>query len=146
MSTRGRKAELKVIEGGLTEAPSVPSHIPDAMKSEWFAVVDDLRSRQMLTEAMSGTVDAYVMALWNMRKAQAAIELHGVLIDGGKGILKQNPAVSLLGKAQSTVQRMAAELGLTPAARSRPKMKGSSSGGSDYDRQQSELFDGVMDF
>ncbi|MBB3289909.1 MULTISPECIES: phage terminase small subunit P27 family [unclassified Rhizobium] len=146
MSTRGRKADLKVIEGGMTETPAVPAHIPDAMRSEWLAVVDDLRERQMLTEAMFGTVDAYVMALWNMRKAQEAIDLHGPLIDGGKGILKQNPAVSLLGKAQSTVLRLAAELGLTPAARSRPKMKGGDKGGSVFDRQQSELFDGLMDF
>ncbi|KQZ50728.1 terminase [Rhizobium sp. Root149] len=125
MSTRGRKAELKVIEGGVkAEAPSIiPAHIPAAMRGEWLAVVEDLRERQMLTDAMFGTIDSYVMALWNMRKAQEALDLHGPLVDSGKGILKQNPAATMLGKAQNTVLRLSAELGLTPASRSRPKMK-----------------------
>jgi P27 family predicted phage terminase small subunit len=64
------------------------------------------------------------VAMFNARKAQEALDLHGVLIDGGKGILKQNPAATLLGKSNSTIQRLAAELGLTPASRSRPRMKG----------------------
>lgn len=125
MSTRGRKAELQVIEGGLEEIPdNLPNHIPSAMRTEWLAVVADLRDRKMLTDAVLGTVDAYVLAISNARKAQEAIVKHGVLIDAGKGILKQNPAVSLLGKSQSTIMRLAAELGLTPASRSRKKMQG----------------------
>lgn len=125
MSTRGRKAELKVIEGGRTDEPEmteVPAHIPAEMHGEWLTVIDDLRARQVFTDAMLGSVDAYVMALFNMRRAQEALDKHGPLIDGGKGILKQNPAATLLGKAQNTVLRLAAELGLTPAARSRPRM------------------------
>lgn len=144
MSTRGRKADLKVIEG-VFEKPleTVPKHIPDEMHPEWRAVVEDLKGRKMLTEAMLGTVDAYVMALWNMRKAQEALDLHGPLVDSGKGILKQNPANTMLGKSQNVVIRLAAEMGLTPAARSRPKMKGDS-GGSSGDVK--DLFGDLMDF
>lgn len=138
MSTRGRKAELKVIEGGLTEKPAVPAHIPVAMHDEWLAVVAELTGRKVITDAMLGTIDAYVMAMFNARKAQDALDLHGVLIDGGKGILKQNPAATLLGKSNSTIQRLAAELGLTPASRSRPRMRGDA--GSDDDRQ-ADMFD-----
>ncbi len=137
VSTRGRKADLKVIEGGLEDAPDVPTYIPEDMRQEWLDVVEDLRGRRMLTEAMIGSVDAYVMAMWNARKAQAALDLYGVLIDGGKGVMKQNPAVSLLGKATSTIQRLAAELGLTPASRSRPKMRGDDRGD---EGQQNDLF------
>jgi P27 family predicted phage terminase small subunit len=124
MSTRGRKADLKVIEGGLKERPAVPAHIPLPMHDEWLAVVAELTGRKVITDAMFGTIDAYVMAMFNARKAQDALDMHGVLIDGGKGILKQNPAATLLGKSNSTIQRLAAELGLTPASRSRPRMKG----------------------
>jgi hypothetical protein len=60
MSTRGRKAELKVIEGGLTEKPAVPAHIPPAMHEEWLAVVAELTGRKVITDAMLGTIDAYV--------------------------------------------------------------------------------------
>lgn len=124
MSTRGRKADLKVIEGGLSGVPDVPAHIPADMHGEWRAVVDDLAARKLLTDAMLGSVEAYIMALWNMRSAQRALDEHGPLVQGERGGLKQNPAVSLLGKAQTAVQRLAAELGLTPASRSKPSMGG----------------------
>ncbi|HEY0960653.1 MAG TPA: phage terminase small subunit P27 family [Novosphingobium sp.] len=145
MSTRGRKAELKVIEGGgVKDVPDeVPAHIPAAMHAEWLAIVADLKARRMLTEAMYGTVDSYVLALWNMRKAQEALDLHGPLVDGGKGILKKNPAATMLGKAQGTVTRLAAELGLTPASRSRSAMMGES--GAEGSTQK-DLFGGILDF
>lgn len=119
---RGRKPELKVVDEDFAvpaEARPVPAHIPAAMHEDWRTVADDLAKRKLLTESMAGSVDAYVMALWNMRQAQAQIEEHGLLINAGKGILKQNPAVSLLGKAQQVVLRLSTELGLTPASRSR---------------------------
>ncbi len=140
MSTRGRKADLKVIEGGLSDAPDVPVHIPVGMHEEWRAVVEDLAARKLLTDAMLGSVEAYIMALWNMRMAQKALDDHGPLVQGERGGWKQNPAVSLLGKAQTAVQRLAAELGLTPASRSKPSMGGGSNEEDDYNGQ-STLFD-----
>jgi len=140
MSTRGRKAELKVIEGGGSverSAENVPSHIRPEMHGEWLAVVADLKRRRIFTEAMLGAIDAYVTALWNMRQAQDALDLHGQLIPGPKGVLMKNPAVTLHGKAQATVMRLSAELGLTPAARSRPKMREDD----DEDRQK-DMFGG----
>lgn len=118
---KGRKAELKVIEGGLDHVPEVPAHIPPDMADEWRGILAELTERKVLTDGMRGTVDAYVMAMHNAREAQKAITAHGVLVAAGKdGILKQNPAVSLLGKANETIMRLAVELGLTPAARSKP--------------------------
>lgn len=129
MSTRGPKPELRVIEGGLENGPpgAVPAHIPEQMAIEWRTVVEDLAARKLLTDAMMGSVDAYIMALWNGRLAQKQIDEHGLLVASGKeGVLKQNPAVSLLGKAQEATIRLAAELGLTPASRAKtapPKEK-----------------------
>lgn len=118
---KGRKAELRVIEGGLDHIPDVPAHIPCDMWDEWLGVMAELTERKVLTDAMRGSVDAYVMAMHNARLAQRAIDQHGLLVASGKeGVLKQNPAVSLLGKAQEAVMRLAVELGLTPASRSRP--------------------------
>lgn len=118
---KGRKAELKVIAGGLDHVPDVPAHVPKEMIAEWIGVIEELTEREVMTEGMRGAVDAYIMAMHNARKAQAEIEKHGLLIPSGKdGILKQNPAVSMLGKANQTIMRLAVELGLTPAARSKP--------------------------
>ncbi len=146
MSTRGRKAELRVIEGGTTEKlpATIPDHIPPEMHGEWTSIVDELTSRRVLTEAMMGGVHAYVMAMFNARKAQTEIDLHGVLIKDAKGVLKKNPAIGFLGKSQSEILRLSAELGLTPASSSRSKMKG---GGADKE-EEPDLFNGksLLDF
>lgn len=140
MSTRGRKAELQVIEGGLSGAPDIPESIPAGMHDEWRAVIADLEKRKVLTDAMLPTVESYILAISNMRMAQAALTKHGALIIGRDGIPKQNPAVSLLGKCNTAIQRLSAELGLTPASRSRKNMTGGSEEGGGNDGQIS-MFD-----
>lgn len=123
MSTRGRKAEPQAVDSGFTEVPDVSAHIPEAMHDEWIAVAADLLRRKLLTPAMRGAIDAYVMAQWNRRLAQTALDEHGVLILAGDGTLKQNPAASLLGRAEMVISRLAAELGLTPSSQARRGMK-----------------------
>lgn len=140
MSTRGRKAELKVIEGGLLDTPDIPESIPTELHREWKAALADLTERRLLTDAMLPTVESYILAVGNMRAAQKSITEHGVLISGRDGVPKQNPAVSLLGKAQVAIQRLSAELGLTPASRSRPKMKGDYVIPSFGEEEQHDLF------
>lgn len=123
---KGRKPDLKVIEGSGPRPDDElrpAAHIPPAMHDDWRKVANDLSERGLLNEAMGGSLDAYIMALWNMRQAQEQIDKHGLLIAAGNNILKQNPAVSLLGKAQQVVLRLSAELGLTPAARSRASLQ-----------------------
>lgn len=123
---------------------NVPDHIPPEMRAEWQTVVDDLTSRRVLTEAMMGSVNAYVMAMFNARKSQVQIDSHGILIPDAKGVLKKNPAIGFLGKSQSEILRLSAELGLTPASSSRSKMK---SGGADKE-EEPDLFNGksLLDF
>lgn len=140
MSTRGRKAELQVIEGdGVVKfRPDIPAGIPADLHDEWDAVIADMTERRILTEAMLPQVETYIRSIGNMRLAQKAIDEHGALITGRDGIPKQNPAVSLLGKCNTAIQRLSAELGLTPASRSRKKMKGEDD---DKGGDQIDLFD-----
>lgn len=123
MSTRGRKAEPTEIEGGITELPPAPANFDEEMAREWNAILTDLTERKLLTETMLGSVEMYVLARINVRKAQKAIEDHGVLVVGAEGALKPNPASGLLWRSQAIVARMAAELGLTPAARAKTSQK-----------------------
>lgn len=125
-----------------TADPDIPKSIPADMHGEWRDVVNDLKARKVLTDAMLGSVESYILALRNTRLAQEAIETHGAVSVTAKGALQKNPAVTLLGKAQVTMSRLAAELGLTPAARSRRQMSGGDEGSDD----QKSLFDDLMDF
>lgn len=141
MSTRGRKAEFQVIEGGKPAAGfDVPASLPADMHDEWHAIIADMSDRKILTPAMLPQIESYVLAIANMRAAQKAIDQYGVLIPGRDGIPKQNPAVSLLGKAQIAIQRLSAELGLTPASRSRKQMTGREPSGQ-IDIFAGQLFD-----
>ncbi len=117
--TAGRKPNLKAIDGGLKGAPRTPDHIPADMAGEWKTIAADLARRKLLTSAMLGLLSTYIIALWSARQAQAAIAKHGVLVKGAHQALKPNPANGLLSKSLEAVARLGAELGISPAARSK---------------------------
>jgi P27 family predicted phage terminase small subunit len=119
VSTQGRKAHLKVIEGGLDEVPPAPISLPVDMHDEWHAIVSDLRDRQLLHASMIGSIEMYLLALLAIRQCQRAIDEHGMIVNGAEGAMKPNPASSMMWRSQAVATRLAAELGLTPAARSR---------------------------
>lgn len=93
------------------------------MVDEWTVVAADLQRRGLLTASMVGVLETYVIARWTVRQAQAAVAEHGLLVKGAYGAPKHNPAAGMLSKAQETVARLAAEMGLTPASRSRKSLQ-----------------------
>jgi P27 family predicted phage terminase small subunit len=119
VSTRGRKADIITIHGGLSGVPRMPKSIPPEMADEWLAVAAEMVERKILTTPGVGLLETYIVARWTVGKCQAAIAEHGILVVAGHGQLKTNPASTVLTKAMETVARLAAELGLTPAARSK---------------------------
>lgn len=119
MSTRGRKADLKAIDGGLKGVPRAPEILPTHMHEEWDAICADMTGRKILTTPALGLLETYLIARWTVQEAQKAIAEHGVLTKAGHGQLKPNPASGILSKALESVARLGAELGITPAARSK---------------------------
>lgn len=116
---RGRKADLKAIDGGMKGVPKPPSEVPVDMHGEWNTVAADMVKREILTPSMIGILSTYIIALWTVRQAQQAIAEYGLLAKTAHGNLKQNPASGVMSKALEQVSRLSAELGLTPAARSK---------------------------
>lgn len=122
--TRGAKATLQAIDGGLKGVPKPPAEIPEGMVDEWQTVAADMVQRKILTGAMSGILSTYIVALWTVREMQKAMAEHGALVKTAHGMLKPNPAHGMMAKAMETVARLSAELGLTPAARSKQGFSG----------------------
>ena len=133
---RGARPELTVIEGGEPEEtaepgrpgerpdlPAPPSTVPEVMHAEWYAVIGDLKARRLLNDSMLGVVRAYVMAQWTAAEAERSIAEQGVFVQGAGGAMKPNPATGLLRNSRDTISRLAAELGLTPTARSRKSLQ-----------------------
>lgn len=119
MSTRGRKAELQAVNGGLSGVPKAPSCVPDDFVGEWNAIGKDMAERQILTTPSLGLLESYLVARWTVRECQKAIKEHGIMVSTAHGMKKPNPASGLLSKALEAVARLSSELGISPAARSK---------------------------
>lgn len=122
--TRGAKATLKAIDGGLQGVPHHPANLPLDMVDEWKVIAADMVQRRILTASMMGVLETYIIALWTVRECQRAIADHGLLVATAHQMMKPNPASGIMAKAMETVARLSAELGLTPAARSKQGFQG----------------------
>lgn len=122
---RGAKpTTFAVIQGGIVDAVDPPKGLPKDVHTDWNIVTSDLASRKLLTEASLGVIEVYCTALWQVRECRKIIEEHGTFVKGQNGVPKANPASTMMQKAQETVNRLSAELGLTPSARSRRGLNG----------------------
>jgi P27 family predicted phage terminase small subunit len=124
MAHHGAKPTLKAIKGGLADIPPLPASLPDCMADEWNVIAADLKTRKLLAKPMLGVLENYVRAVWTARLASAEIEKHGIFVNTAHQQLKANPATAVLKAAQGAVARFSAELGITPASRSRAGMGG----------------------
>lgn len=122
---------LQVINGGIVDAVEAPKGLPKDCIADWNTVTSDLTGRKLLTEASLAMVESYCRALWLIRLASKEIEEHGLFVKNGSGTPKSNPAVTAMQKAQLESTRLATELGLTPASRSRKGMGAGGEQGSD---------------
>lgn len=128
---RGRKAEVRALDGALAKAPAAPKWLPPHAKAEWRRVVPQLVADRKIAAHELGTVEAYCLAVSNMRTAEAIVAKDGPTYVSPTGELKRHPATMLVKEAVEAARRLAAELGLTPA--SRTKNKGGASGNDDSD-------------
>lgn len=131
MTTRGRKAALVTVEGGLSGVPKCPASVPADFAAEWDAIGRDMAERKILTTPALGLLESYLIARWTVRECQKAIKEHGLLVDTAHKMKKPNPASGLLSKALEATARLAAELGISPAARSKATFKPEKGGDDD---------------
>ncbi|WP_457660947.1 phage terminase small subunit P27 family [Sinorhizobium medicae] len=128
---RGRKPEITALDGALSKAPPPPKWLPAHGKAEWRRVVPQLVADRKIAAHELGTVESYCLAVANMRQAEEAVATHGMTYVSPTGELKRRPETMLLKENLEAARRLAAELGLTPA--SRTKNKGGAPGDDDND-------------
>ena len=126
---RGRKPELKAIEGGLARVPRAPAWLSPEAKQEWARVVPALIRRRVLTAEELGTVEAYCLAVGLIRRCQEAIAREGETITTDLGAARRHPMFTTLFQSMTEARRLAAELGLTPTSRN--KVRGPEEGEGD---------------
>lgn len=116
---RGRKAAPKPVSNAVTKTPPPPKDMSAEAKAEWRRVIPVLVERRTLSPADMAAVERYCEATGDVKIARARIKADGEYIKNRLDELKRHPAFTTLRESTAEARRWAAELGLTPASRSR---------------------------
>jgi len=129
---RGRKPE-KIGGDGTADVLSPPDWMNADAAAEWQRVMPELAARRTLTPADLAALESYCLQIGQARQMQRVIdELNDPFVYSAEGVPRPHPAYRGQRDAITTARQLAAELGLTPAARARVGGE-SSKGGNDED-------------
>lgn len=118
---RGRKPEIHALNGALDKPPSAPAWLPKFGKTEWTRVVPALvKSRSLASHELS-TVESYCIAVARIRETEAFIQKNGLTYVSPTGEQKRAPQTTIHKESIEAARRLAAEIGITPASRSKNK-------------------------
>jgi P27 family predicted phage terminase small subunit len=131
----GRKPKpsaLKMLEGNpgkrrLNESepqpggiPTCPKSLDKAARAEWKRVSKELVAIGLLTSVDRAVLASYCQAWSRWTQATEAFNTKPVLVVATKtGYPIQNPLIGIINTAADQMRKLAAELGLSPSARSR---------------------------
>jgi P27 family predicted phage terminase small subunit len=118
---RGRKAEVKALDGALSKVPPAPTTMPDRAKREWREVLGVLVKQRKIAKHELAIVEAYCRVVAHIADCEAAIADHGMVMVSPSGETKRRPETTLLKEYHATLARLASEMGITPASREKNK-------------------------
>lgn len=101
------------------KAPRCPGWLSPVARREWKRLAKQLVVLGVLTDLDRGVLSAYCVAWAKWLQAEQAIEKHGLLIKTKTGYVMQSPVVSIAKQERKAMLEAGAELGLSPAARTR---------------------------
>jgi P27 family predicted phage terminase small subunit len=101
------------------ELPDCPAHLSEAARTEWHRLAPTLNAIGVLTMADRAAVAAYCQAWGRWVEAEEKMQGLPVMLKTPSGYVQQNPWLSVANTQLALMYRFMAEIGLTPAARSR---------------------------
>ena len=99
--------------------PDCPTHLNDAGREEWYRLVDALVEMRVVTMVDRAVLAAYCQAYGRWVEAEEKLKETPVLIRTPSGYVQQSPWLTISNRQMELMGRYMAELGLTPASRSR---------------------------
>ena len=122
---RGNPGKRKLPKNEPQIAPGIPpcpKHLNDEERQLWYEIGEELYKLGVLTNVDAGVFEVYVTALAMMRRVKPEIE-KALIFQGPNGGAVHNPYLAIHNKAKEQVMKAGAELGLSPASRSRVSVK-----------------------
>lgn len=99
--------------------PDCPEHLSDIAAAEWDRVAESLHAMGVLSAIDRAALAAYCQAWGRWVEAEARMAETPLLIRTPSGYPQQSPWLSIANKQLEVMARFMAELGMTPASRSR---------------------------
>lgn len=99
--------------------PDCPDHLSEPARGEWERLAGVLHEAGLLTLADRAALAAYCQCWGRWVEAEEKLRELPAMVRAPSGYVQQNPWMSVANKQLELMGRYMAELGLTPAARSR---------------------------
>lgn len=114
------------------EMPTMPGYLDEAAQELWAFLSPELFQAGILTNVDGAVLGALCQVVSRLHAAETLINQDGLIIDAN-GTPKAHPAVSIAAKCREHVQRLSAELGMTPAGRARLNVKTKGGGEDEFE-------------
>jgi P27 family predicted phage terminase small subunit len=101
------------------EMPDCPRHLSDLAREEWDRLAGVLHDMGIFTTVDRAALAAYCQAYGRWAEAEEKLKDTPVMLKTPSGYVQQNPWLSVANKQLEIMGRYMAELGITPASRSR---------------------------
>ena len=99
--------------------PDCPLHLSDLAQEEWQRIAGTLYGMGVLTTVDRAALAACCQAYGRWAEAEEKLKDMPVMLKSPSGYVQQNPWLSVANKQLELMGRSMAELGITPASRSR---------------------------
>ena len=99
--------------------PDCPSHLSDTAKLEWDRIAVSLNKVGLLTQVDRSTMAGYCQCYGRWVEAELKLAETPAILRMPSGYIQQSPWLTIANKQLELMARYMAELGLTPASRSR---------------------------
>ena len=101
------------------EMPDCPRHLGETARAEWDRLAAVLFRMGVLTTVDRAALAAYCQCYGRWAEAEEKLQTTPMLLKTSTGYVQQSPWLSIANKQLELMGRYMAELGLTPASRSR---------------------------
>ena len=99
--------------------PKPPEHLDEQARAKWLEVLPILEGRGDLDQGTLDGLAAYCQAWSRWTAAEAQVNALGAVVKSATGFAVPNPYVGIAAAAQRQMRQWAAELKITPKARSK---------------------------